>query len=127
MFDDAAGERLGLNQSDLRCLDWLWDGPKSIGELSTATALSSPATTTLIDRLEEKGFARRTRQGKDRRRVLVELTAAGRERLLELWGPLITKSTKLMNRMTDAELRQLRDFLVAARELTDRERIRIAR
>jgi hypothetical protein len=32
-----------------------------------------------------------------------------------------------MNRMTDAELRQLRDFLVAARELTDRERIRIAR
>ena len=31
VFDDAVGRRLGLNPTDLRCLDWLADGPKTAG------------------------------------------------------------------------------------------------
>ena len=38
-FDDAVGRRLGLGPADLRCLDWLADGPKSAGQLATATGL----------------------------------------------------------------------------------------
>ena len=30
-FDDAVGRRLGLGPADLRCLDWLADGPKLAG------------------------------------------------------------------------------------------------
>ena len=55
-FDDAVGRRLGLGPADLRCLDWLADGPKSAGELAAATALSPAATTALIDRLEAQGL-----------------------------------------------------------------------
>ena len=54
-FDDAVGRALELNPTDVRCLDWLVDGPKSAGELMRGTGLSSAATTTLIDRLERKG------------------------------------------------------------------------
>ena len=76
-FDDAVGRALGLNPTDLRGLDWLVDGPKSAGELSAGTGLSSAATTTLIDRLEEQGFVRRVADPTDRRRVLVEMTPEG--------------------------------------------------
>ena len=44
-FDDAVGRRLGLGPADLRCLDWLADGPKSAGQLRIATALTPAATT----------------------------------------------------------------------------------
>ena len=78
-FDDEVGRQLGLNPADLRCLDWLVDRARSPSELSEATGLSSAATTALIDRLERKGFVRRSRSD-DRRRVLVEMTEQGRQR-----------------------------------------------
>ena len=53
-FDDAVGRAMGLNPTDLRGLDWLVDGPKTAGELSAGTGLSSAATTTLIDRWSAK-------------------------------------------------------------------------
>ncbi len=60
-FDDTVGRRLGLGPADLRCLDWLVDGPKSAGQLSVATGLRPAATTALIDRLAKRGLVRRRR------------------------------------------------------------------
>ena len=68
VFDDAVGRRLGLNPTDLRCLDWLADGPKTAGELSDATGLRPAATTTLVDRLSRRGLVRRRPSEGDRRR-----------------------------------------------------------
>jgi len=124
-FDDAVGRALGLNPTDLRCLDWLVDGAKAAGELSAGTGLSSAATTTLIDRLESKGFVRRVRDAVDRRRVLVEMTADGRERVDRYYGPIVTEGNALFDDASDEQLAQMRDWLVAARELTDRHRERI--
>jgi DNA-binding MarR family transcriptional regulator len=42
--------------------------------------------TALLDRLEEKGFARRTRDTQDRRRVLVEVTPDLRRKAAQLYG-----------------------------------------
>jgi DNA-binding MarR family transcriptional regulator len=42
--------------------------------------------TALLDRLEERGFARRTRDTKDRRRVLVEVTLELRQMAAQLYG-----------------------------------------
>ena len=126
-FDDAVGRALGLNPTDLRCLDWLVDGPKSAGELSAGTGLSSAATTTLIDRLEGKGFVQRVRDSVDRRRVLVEMTPEGGERVSRFYGPIVEEGSALFADVADEQLVQMRDWLVAARELTDRHRERIAR
>ncbi|MEO7351908.1 MAG: MarR family transcriptional regulator, partial [Marmoricola sp.] len=71
-FDDAVGRHLDLGPTDLRCLDWLVDGPKTAGQLSAATGLRPAATTALIDRLEKKGWVERFRSELDRRQVLVQ-------------------------------------------------------
>jgi DNA-binding MarR family transcriptional regulator len=124
-FDDAIGRAIGLNPTDLRCLDWLVDGPKSAGELSAGTGLSSAATTTLIDRLERKGFVQRVRDPGDRRRVLVEMTPEGGARVGAYYGPLVEEGSALFRDASDEQLAQMRDWLVAARELTDRHRANI--
>ena len=88
-FDDAVGRRLGLGPADLRCLDWLADGPKTAGELARATALTPAATTALVDRLARKGYVERYRSDEDRRQVLVRMTTEGAKRTMKLYGPLV--------------------------------------
>ena len=126
-FDDAIGRALGLNPTDLRCLDWLVDGPKSAGQVSEATGLSSAATTTLIDRLEQKGFVQRVRDPGDRRRVLVELSPEGAERVGRYYGPMVREGSELLRNLSAEQIEVMRDWLMAARELTDRHRMRIGR
>src|ERR1700737_4986513 len=86
-FDDAVAQRLGLNRTDLRCLDWLFDGPRTAGQLAGATGLTSAATTTLLDRLERRGLLRRVRDTTDRRKVLVEMTELGWQQTNEYYLP----------------------------------------
>lgn len=124
-FDDAVGRSLGLNPTDLRCLDWLVDGPKTAGELSVATGLRPAATTTLIDRLTQKGYVRRVPSPDDRRRVLVEMTEEGRGRTWEYYGPLVEEGQSKLTSFDDNELIRMRDFLVTIRELTDEHRERL--
>src|SRR5919206_1349809 len=103
-FDDAVARRLGLNRTDLRCLDWLYDGPKTASQLAAATALSSAATTTLVDRLERRGLVRRVRDTADRRKVLVEMTELGRRQTGEYYAPLAQEGARLLAQYTDAQL-----------------------
>lgn len=110
-FDDEVGRLLDLNPTDLRCLDWLTGGRMSAGELSRATGLSSAATTSMIDRLERKGFVRRKREGDDRRQVLVEMTDKGSARLWRLYGPLVEEGARLFERFTRAELETMLDLI----------------
>jgi DNA-binding MarR family transcriptional regulator len=125
-FDDVIADRLGLNRTDLRCLDWLFEGPRTIGQLAEATALSSAAATALVDRLERKGFVRRVRDTVDRRKILVELTEAAADQTRLLYGPLVVEGAQLLANLTHEQLLGLRDYLEGARQLTDRHRQRIA-
>ena len=124
-FDDAVGRALGLNPADRRCLDRLTDGPATAGGLSEATGLRPAATTTLIDRLAERGWVRRVPSPTDRRQVLVELTEHGRDRVWEAYGPLVEEGARMMAHLSAAELETMRDHLEAIRDLTDRHRLRV--
>jgi len=124
-FDDAVGRHLGLGPADLRCLDWLVDGPKTAGQLSSATGLRPAATTALIDRLEKKGWVERIRSDADRRQVLVQMTAEGQERTWAVYRPLVEEGAEQLSRFTVAELELMRKHLEAIRELTDRHRARL--
>jgi DNA-binding MarR family transcriptional regulator len=124
-LDDAVAEALALNQTDLRCLDWLFDGPKSAGQLAQATGLSTAATTSLLDRLEARGLVRRVRGTADRRKVLVEMTQLGHKATDRFYGPLASEGALLLERFSDDELLRILDFLREATELTDRHRARI--
>ncbi len=125
-YDDAVGRALGLGPADLRCLDWLADGPKTAGVLATATGLRPAATTALIDRLEAKGLVERVRDEADRRRVLVRMTDEGMRSTYAMYAPLVDEGQGLFTTHTVAELAAMRDLLEAMRELTDRHREGIA-
>jgi DNA-binding MarR family transcriptional regulator len=124
-FDDAVAAHLGLNRTDLRCLDWLSGGPMPAGDVSQATGLSSAATTKLIDRLEQKGFVRRVRSDADRRSVLVEMTPKAADLSGEVYGPLVVDGTTLLGSYDMAELARLRDYFTASTGLIDDHRRRI--
>ena len=124
-FDDTVGRRLGLGPSDVRCLDWLADGPKTAGQLSQATGLRPAATTALIDRLVAKGLVERVRDDTDRRQVFVQMTELGHARTWELYGPLAMEGRKLLARLRISDLDLMLHQLESMRELTDRHRARL--
>lgn len=121
-FDDTVGRRLGLGPADLRCLDWLVDGPKTAGQLSTATGLRPAATTALIDRLTARGFVRRTRCETDRRTVLVEMTEQGQARTWEAYGPLVHAGQPMLDALSIEQLAHMADYLRRITTLTDTHR-----
>jgi DNA-binding MarR family transcriptional regulator len=124
-FDDAVARRLRLGPADLRCLDWLADGPKTAGQLATATGLRPAATTALIDRLTRKGLVERVRSEADRRQVIVQMTPQGTEQTFALYRPLVEEGQQLMTKLGETELILMRDYLNVLTELTDRHRGRL--
>ena len=126
LFDDTVARRLGLGPADLRCLDWLADGPKTAGMLATATGLRPAATTALIDRLSGKGLVERVPSETDRRQVLVRMTQHGMQTTYAMYAPLVEEGQGLFAHRTVAELTAMREVLEAMRELTDRHRERLA-
>jgi DNA-binding MarR family transcriptional regulator len=124
-YDDAVGRALGLGPADLRCLDWLVDGPRTAGVLATATGLRPAATTALIDRLEARGLVERVRDEADRRKVLVRMTDEGMRSTYAMYAPLVDEGQGLFARHSVAQLLEMRDLLDAMREMTDRHRERL--
>ncbi len=71
--------------------------------------------TTVIDRLEQAGYARRRADPADRRRVIVEPTDLLVQREAEIFGRLVQTSQALVTAYSDAELATIRDFLSRSR------------
>jgi DNA-binding MarR family transcriptional regulator len=111
-FHDAVAAYLGVNRTDLRCLDILdLAGRKTAGELATEMGMSTGAVTALIDRLEKAGYVNRVRDPGDRRRVLVEPTELARRRGWEIYQPFAELAAPAFARFTDEQLAVMRDFL----------------
>ncbi len=119
-YDDAVGRALDLGPADLRCLDWLVDGPKTAGALAAATGLRPAATTALIDRLEARGLVERVRDEADRRRVLVRMTDEGSRSTYAMYAPLVEEGQELFaDADGDPSSRAMADLLERMREISD--------
>ena len=112
-FENLAADRLGVNRTDLHCLNAIENaGGLSAGELAAAVGLTSGAVTGVVDRLERAGFARRVPDPADRRRVKVEVTPEFYARAGQIWGPLAADwEATLASRFTSAELTRITEFL----------------
>ena len=128
--DQAVADYLGLNRTDTRCLDIIerLDGV-SAGRLASEAGLSTGAVTTVLDRLERAGYARRVQDPGDRRRVLVELTPAARRELQQLYAPLTNATMRQLEGYTTDEVSLVRDFMRDNRRLNEAhaERVRARR
>jgi len=88
MLDEAAAQYLGINTTDGRAIDVIDQaGRITAGDLARELRLSTGAVTTIVDRLERAGYARRVADPEDRRRVLIEATPKVARLSEEIYGP----------------------------------------
>jgi DNA-binding MarR family transcriptional regulator len=127
-FDHLAAERLGINDTDLDCINIIERrGGVTAGELADESGLTTGAVTGVIDRLERAGYARRSHDKADRRRVVVEVTPEFYERADRIWGPMAREwGERINNRFTSGQLDVVAEFLRTTTEIGRRhmERLR---
>jgi DNA-binding MarR family transcriptional regulator len=118
-FDNLAAQRLGVNETDLHCLNIIENaGGVTAGELANQSGLTTGAVTGVIDRLERKGFARRVPDPADRRRVKVEVTKAFYSRAEAIWGPVAAEWASSLARFSGEQLDSFNQILRTTNEIT---------
>ena len=111
LFHSTVASLLDLHPTDYKALGILDRlGPMSAGELARHSGLATASVTNLIDRLERKGFVRRTHDRSDRRRVLVE-AAVDRSASDRVFASTIRSLARLFDRYSNDELAVIADFL----------------
>jgi len=118
LMDEALAGMLGLNRTDIRCLDRLGRmGPAPAGRLAECLGLTPGATTTVIDRLERAGYACRRHHEKDRRQVLVEVTGRAAAELPPLHADLVAEARRILQAYDDDQLALILGFVTRMREV----------
>jgi DNA-binding MarR family transcriptional regulator len=108
--EDAFG-RFGLNRGEVGVLGALLAAGErqrlSPTQLFKGLMLSSAGITSRLDRLERRGYVKRTADPSDRRGVLVELTDAGRKALEQAVGADAAREHDMLAALTRQERREL--------------------
>jgi DNA-binding MarR family transcriptional regulator len=119
-YDEAVGERLGLNAAERRCLGFLHGGPQPAGAIASAIGLTPAAVTALVDRLEARGLLTRKRSQEDRRKVIIEATAETARISEDYYGLIARDGIDMLETFSDEELATVLRFMKGALELQRR-------
>jgi DNA-binding MarR family transcriptional regulator len=127
-FDNRAAEALGVNRTDLHCLNIVQNrGGVTAGALAAEAGLTTGAVTGVVDRLERAGYARRVPDAVDRRRVNIEVTDRFYADADAIWHPLAADwHAELARRFSGDQLDLMTEFLDVTNELTRRHLERIS-
>ncbi|WP_030205027.1 MarR family winged helix-turn-helix transcriptional regulator [Streptomyces sp. NRRL S-87] len=119
LLNQAMADRLGLHPTDLQCIAMLdlESEPVSTGEVARLTGLTSGSATRLVDRMAKAGLVERHADPQDRRRQLVALAPAARERIGAAWDVPGAAFRALLESYSDAELAVIADYLRRASEV----------
>ncbi|MGW6570015.1 MarR family transcriptional regulator [Streptomyces sp. NPDC054975] len=114
--------RNGLHATDVRALICLLDAERAgtdttPGRLGAQLGLNSAGTTAVVDRLERLGHLARTRDDRDRRRVLLRVEESAKELGRAAFGPLIDGTVDLLREFDAGEVDAVRRFLTGVREI----------
>ncbi|HET8669504.1 MAG TPA: MarR family transcriptional regulator [Candidatus Saccharimonadales bacterium] len=122
VFHEAAAERLGLNITDTKTLSILLQETKlSAGKLAERLGLTTGAVTSVIDRLEKRGFVRRIPHPIDRRKVLVQLQPANMQEAFKVYESIGRATRELYEGMSLEQLDFLAEYYQKATELAQEE------
>src|SRR3954465_9695955 len=103
-------EPLGLTYPQFLVMLALYeDAPRSVGDLGSVLGMETGTLTPLLKRLEAARLVTRTRDSSDERRVLIDLTEAGRALREEACA--VPEKIETACRLSNDELASLRDTL----------------
>lgn len=121
-MSQAAAERIGVNTTDLHCLNLLSDGPMTAGELARRAGITTASVTGVIDRLEAVGYVRRERDDSDRRKVVVMLQVQrAAQDVAPVFRPFVQAWRGAMDDYTDEQLELIATFLSRTEEVFQSE------
>lgn len=112
--------RAGLGESELVTLEHLADGPVGPAELARRLAVSTAASTGIVDRLAARGHVERRPHDVDRRRTEVHLTGSGRDEVTGHLMPMFVGLRELEASFTPEELAVVRRYLNGAIDAFER-------
>ena len=110
---------IGVKPRETAALMRLQDGPLSQQELGTALDMDPSNLVALLNDLEARGFAVRSRDPQDRRRHLVGMTDQGRAALDEVVAAAADVDDEFFSALTQEERELLHELLVKIGESTE--------
>ncbi len=118
---EAVAASLGINPTDLRCLELLErESRMTPSRLAELAGLTTGAVTGVLDRLEERGFVRREADPEDRRRFIVRPVPERMADVAAAYRPLIER----VGAIGSVELgRQVEKLVAALARESDRMRV----
>ncbi|SRR5579875_232530 len=112
LFTQAVAEHMGINTTDLQCLNLIHEiGAPTAGELAAKTGLSSGSITGVVDRLERAGYVQRQADQADRRKVHLVPTAKAGQVAQTVFLPMLAEVAQNYATYTEAELRLIVEFM----------------
>jgi MarR family transcriptional regulator, organic hydroperoxide resistance regulator len=112
LFNQKVADDLGLNATDLQCLNLLeLQDASTPGDLARCCGLTTGGVTVVLDRLEKAGYIRREANPQDRRSLLIRPVPA---RLRKLHTIYRSKSKSLADALapySERELELILDFV----------------
>ena len=112
-YGEGIAARSGLAPTDVEVLHLLSDdGALTVGRIGELTALTTGATTRLVDRLEQAGFVRRAADPADRRRVSVTLATERAAPVLDAYDRVDDVVRDALATWDDDALAALHGFLL---------------
>jgi DNA-binding MarR family transcriptional regulator len=103
----------GFTFLQYQILAWLRDGiALNPRDICAQYRHNSGALTRVIDQLEEKGFIERLRRDRDRRKVELQLTDAGRKVIERLIPLVVDQLNQVLQDFSSDELQQLTRLLI---------------
>ncbi|MGI5286735.1 MarR family winged helix-turn-helix transcriptional regulator [Nonomuraea polychroma] len=121
-LNNLVAERLGVTDTDVQCLHVLGrHGPTTPGVLAKHVNLTTGSASRMIDRLVAAGCVRRVADPYDRRRVLIEPTQEGLDRVTAAYSGLIARTRDDLGDFDDAEISTIIRFMRTAERSTAAE------
>jgi len=112
LFRNAMAKKIDLSLTESLCLTLLGINLVSTpSEIAKYIGLSTGSTTTLLDRLEKKGFVKRKSNPKDRRGVKIEICEEYSKIAHKMVIGVQKTHKELIESYSDKELEVIQDFL----------------